>query len=144
MSQIVYLDGYPEDNIDSYIVGKPVFLSGTTYINADGKGYTINDSINDSTVNSKYINGLVTTGDAKTFAGIVISVIETAGTPGHLVRYATCGKYVVKVDDSSKYNIGDVILYDGSICENKALQLTSSVVGTCIMIMDGYVLVFKR
>ena len=127
-----------EDDIVNYTIGKPVFMSGRVYKRVD------NDWI-ESTVNDTEdcICGVVSTGTHKTYVGIITRIDEE----NHSLTFASHGDYLFTVDDSSKYAVGDVVLYDGSVVMDNILptmQIMSSIIGKVSGIIDKtHIAVFK-
>ena len=63
------------------------------------------------------------------------------------IDFATHGDYYFRVDDSSKYKIGDTVLYDGSIVDDD-VPITNKIIKSTIgsitgIINEHYVSVFK-
>ena len=120
-----------ECSIDDFIVGAPVYMTGNVYVkdweNEIWNKSTINDSID-------CISSVKTNGTWKEYLGICTSKTDkengvlshNRGENGVLsrnygeIRFASHGDYLVKVDDSSKFNIGDAIYIDSVENEGKS------------------------
>ncbi len=132
-----------EGNITDFVVGIPVFMSG--------KVYNLNPDIFDkiewipSTINDRQdcICSVITTGNHKTYVGVIVEV----DGKNNSVKFASHGDFMFNVEDSSLYEIGDVILYDGRILEDDLMlssALLQSVVGKITSIIDEHTIsVFK-
>ena len=106
-----------ELNINSFVIGAPVYMTGNVYV----KDWE-NNTWNKSTINDfiDCISSVKTNGTWKEYLGIcthVLSESEENGTESLSrncgeIRFATHGDYLVKVSDSSKFNIGDTIYID--------------------------------
>lgn len=85
----------------------------------------------------------MTTGTSKTYAGIITSIDAKHNS----IIFATHGDYMFKVDDSSRYSVGDVLAYDGSIVDEDTtmtLSMQRSIIGQVSAIIDGTTLaIFK-
>ena len=112
-----------EADVDASLlkVGVPVFASGNVYKRvelqpSDDKDAHIEYTWIPSTVDdrSDCICSVVLNGSYKEFVGIITSV----DTENGCVTFATHGDYLFNVDDASQYEIGDVVLYDGSILDD--------------------------
>ena len=89
------------------------------------------------------ICSVINVGNHKTFVGVVVSIDESNKS----LTYASHGDFMLNVDDTTLYEVGDVVLYDGRILEDD-LTITSallqSVVGKITAIIDEHTLaVFK-
>ena len=128
VSQTVTHDTVPEEDINNYQIGKPVFLSGNAYMNRNNKWVVSNNAPTDC------ICGVKTTGTWKEYVGIVTNVDKV----NNMVEFATHGDFYFTVDDSSKFKIGDTILYDGRILNddmiinNKMLRMVVGVISSKI------------
>ena len=96
------------------------------------------------------------TGEWNTFAGICTEVdasynnktsMKYKGKDHAFIRFATHGDFQMAVDDSSKYKVGDLITYDGSIVDTSApldYKTMMSIVGTVSAIVkNNSVAVFR-
>ena len=141
------------ENIDNYEIGTPVFMSGMVYNLKD------NIYINETT-STDCIPSVKPTGTYKEFLGICVNKHKSGDkvTIGDVMKkdviinqdtidFATHGDYYFKVNDSSKYSIGDTILFDGTIVDDDLSitnKITKSIVGTITGIIDNFMVsVFK-
>ncbi|KAK8890694.1 hypothetical protein M9Y10_035479 [Tritrichomonas musculus] len=92
-----------EDIIDDFEIGKPVFITGKVYKRIDNQW--IESIEKDST---DCICSVKTTGIWKEFIGICVRIDERNNS----ITFASHGDYLVKVDDSSSFEIGDEIYID--------------------------------
>ena len=127
-----------EEPIANYHIGNPTFMSGKVY-KLDENHWILStptDSID-------CICSCITTGNSKTFAGIITSI----DTENNSITFATHGDYLFKVDDSTKYNIGDTICYDGSVIVDNTIPtiaIQQSIIGKVSSIVDDKTLaIFK-
>ena len=85
----------------------------------------------------------ITTGNSKTFAGIITSI----DSKNNSITFSTHGDYLFKVSDSSKYSIGDTICYDGSVVDENTtptIAIQHSIIGKVSSIVDDKTLsIFK-
>ena len=127
-----------EEPIANYQIGYPTFMSGKVYKRVENNW--IQSAPNDST---DCICSCITTGTSKTFAGVITSIDVEKNS----ITFATHGDYLFKVNDSSKYNVGDTICYDGSVmAENTVptIAISQSIIGRVSSIIDSTTLsVFK-
>ena len=142
-----------EECLDIFELGCPVFMSGEVY-NLKNGNYTKETNTIDC------IPSVKSTGTYKEFLGIVVNKHKSGDkvTIGDVVKYdveinqetvdfATHGDYYFRVDDSSKYKIGDTVLYDGSIVDDD-VPITNKIIKSTIgsitgIINEHYVSVFK-
>ena len=127
-----------EEPIANYQIGYPTFMSGKVYKRVEN-----NWILSSSTDSIDCICSCRTTGNSKTFVGIITSIdIEN-----NSITFATHGDYWFKANDSSKYNIGDTICYDGSIIDEhtvSTIAIQQSIIGKVSSIIDeSTVAVFK-
>ena len=127
-----------EEPIANYQIGHPTFMSGKVYKRVEN-----NWTLSTSTDSTDCICSCITTGTSKTFAGVITSIDAKQNS----ITFATHGDYLFKVNDSSKYNVGDTICYDGSvITENTipTIAISQSIIGRVSSIIDSTTLsVFK-
>ena len=91
-----------EGNIDDFVVGAPVYLTGKVYkYDKEFVPSTSNDTID-------CICSVKTNGTWKEYVGICTSI----DTKNNCLTFASGGDYMVKVTDSSCYNIGDQVFID--------------------------------
>ena len=131
---------------DDFTIGLPVYMSGKVYVkdyeNKIWKLSTRNDTID-------CISSIKPTGVLKEYLGICVSK-ETDE-----ITFASHGDFLVKVGDSSKYEIGDIIYINDNINnsisisvldENTPLtaKINKSIIGTITSIIDSeFVAVFR-
>ena len=75
--------------------------------------------------------------------GIIVSV----DVENECVTFASHGDMLFKVDDSSKYNIGDTILFDGTVIDEDtpiSLKVQRSTVGVVSGKIDEHTLAVFR
>ena len=142
-----------EESVNNYEIGTPVFMSGMVYNLKD------NIYINETT-STDCIPSVKSSGTYKEFIGICVNKHKSGDkvTIGDVMKkdiiinqdtidFATHGDYYFKVNDSSKYSIGDTILFDGTIVNDDlpiTNKITKSIVGTITgKINQNYVSVFK-
>ena len=141
------------ESLNNYEIGSPVFMSGHVYRYGEG-------TYVEETTSTDCISSVKSTGTYKEFLGIVVNKHKNGDkvTIGDVVKYdveinqetvdfATHGDYYFRVDDSSKYKIGDTVLYDGSIVDDD-IPITNKIIKTTIgsitgIINEHYVSVFK-
>lgn len=127
---------------DDFTIGSPIYMSGKVYVkdyeNKIWKLSTRNDTID-------CISSIKPTGTLKEYLGICVSK-ETDE-----ITFASHGDFLVKVNDSSKYEIGDIIYINDNmdisiLDENTPLtaKINKSIVGTVTSIIDSeFVAVFR-
>ena len=141
------------ESLNNYEIGSPVFMSGHVYRYGEG-------TYVEETTSTDCISSVKSTGTYKEFLGIVVNKHKSGDkvTIGDVVKYdveinqetvdfATHGDYYFRVDDSSKYKIGDTVLYDGSIVDDD-IPITNKIIKSTIgsitgIINEHYVSVFK-
>ena len=142
-----------EECLDIFELGCPVFMSGEVY-NLKNGNYTKETNTIDC------IPSVKSTGTYKEFLGIVVNKHKSGDKVkiGDVMKkdviinqdtidFATHGDYYFRVDDSSKYKIGDTVLYDGSIIDDD-IPITNKIIKSTIgsitgIINEHYVSVFK-
>ena len=142
-----------EECLDIFELGCPVFMSGEVY-NLKNGNYTKETNTIDC------IPSVKSTGTYKEFLGIVVNKHKSGDKVkiGDVMKkdviinqdtidFATHGDYYFRVDDSSKYKIGDTVLYDGSIIDDD-VPITNKIIKSTIgsitgIINEHYVSVFK-
>ena len=142
-----------EECLDNFELGCPVFMSGEVY-NLKNGNYTKETNTIDC------IPSVKSTGTYKEFLGIVVNKHKSGDKVkiGDVMKkdviinqdtidFATHGDYYFRVDDSSKYKIGDTVLYDGSIVDDD-VPITNKIIKSTIgsitgIINEHYVSVFK-
>ena len=121
-----------EGNIEDFKLGFPVFMSGNVY-KRNGNEWI--PSTNDDTEDC--ICSVVNTGDHKTFVGVITKIDEKNNS----LWFASHGDFLFSVDDSTDYEIGDVILYNGMILDEDitlTLKHQRSIVGVVSAIIDKH------
>ena len=131
-----------DDNINDYCIGEPVFLSGNMYQLNDNDEYVkVNDNDKKECVcgvirdkNSSY----------RLFLGICSAINEHNNT----IEFINQGCYYFKVADTSTYNIGNTVLYNGEVIDDSKVFVTREIERQIIGIITGiigknYVTVFK-
>jgi len=143
------------DEFEALEIGQPVFMDGHAY-------KVVNDEFVRSTKNDSTdcVPGVVSNGDYKTFVGVCVKkysigakVLMGDGVQRYVefkqncIEFATHGDYVFKVNDTSNMNIGDTLLFDGSVLNDETPinnKINSSIVGVITEIYDSnYLSVFK-
>ena len=127
-----------EEPIANYQIGHPTFMSGKVYKRVEN-----NWTLSTSTDSTDCICSCITHGTSKTFAGIITSI----DSKNKSITFATHGDYLFKVSNSSKYNIGDTICYDGSVIDvntTPTIAIQQSIIGKVSSIIDSTTLaIFK-
>ena len=128
-----------DGDINDFRIGVPVFMSGDVYKYKEGEGWVL--STNEDTEDC--ICSVILNGTHKTFVGVITRIDEEK----RCITFATHGDFLFYVDDSSSYEIGDVVLYDGSILDEDAtltLKLQQSIVGKVSAVIDENTLVIFK
>ena len=141
--------GYPEDNIDSYSIGKPVFFTGKTY-RIHNNSYvqqqispTQDESENVLTTDCIY--GLTLTRNSN-YLGVITSVDKT----NKVITFVSHGNIVLKVDDSSKFKRNALVLSDltlfGDGNDNAVItsEVINGIIGICVDIIDDKTITLFR
>lgn len=119
-------------------LGTPVFMTGKVYKRVETEW--IESTSSDTT---DCICGVKNEGTWNEFVGIVTSINESTKS----LEFATHGDYLFKVNDSTNYKIGDIVLYDGTILtgdEQPTIKINSSIIGKVTSIIDKeFIAVFK-
>lgn len=143
-----------EESLNNYTIGTPVFMSGKVYKLNEDKIYTTD------TDSTNCIPSVKSSGTYKEYLGIVTNTHKagdkvTVGTVmkhdieinQDTIDFATHGDFYFKVNASSNYNVGDTVLYDGTILYEDSVitnKLLKMIVGTVTAIIDDTTLaVFK-
>ena len=136
------------EKLDNYEIGKPVFMSGKVYkLSEEENQYKyINQT---DTIDC--ISSVKSTGTYKEFLGIIVNKHKSGEqvSVGDVVKkdviinqdtvdFATHGDYYFRVDDSSKYKIGDTVLYDGSIVDDD-VPITNKIIKSTIGSITGII-----
>ena len=127
---------------NDFTIGSPVYMSGKVYVK-DYENKTWKPSTRNNTIDC--ISSIKPTGVLKEYLGICVSK-ETDE-----IVFASHGDFLVKVGDSSKYEIGDIIYINDNmdisiLDENTPLtaKINKSIVGTVTSIIDSeFVAVFR-
>ena len=146
-----------ECSINNFNIGTPVYMTGKVYVK-DWK----NEIWNKSTINDSIdcISSVKSIGSWKEYLGICTHILSESKENEVLnhkygeIKFATHGDYLVKVSDSSKFNIGDTIYIDfgENISEIKILtedvslntKIQRTIIGIITSILDNNtVSVFK-
>ena len=141
------------ESLNNYEIGSPVFMSGHVYRYGEG-------TYVEETTSTDCISSVKSTGTYKEFLGIVVNKHKSGDKVkiGDVMKkdviinqdtidFATHGDYYFRVDDSSKYKIGDTVLYDGSIVDDD-VPITNKIIKSTIgsitgIINEHYVSIFK-
>ncbi|KAK8895998.1 hypothetical protein M9Y10_013884, partial [Tritrichomonas musculus] len=91
------------NSINDFVIGAPVYMTGKVYKH-DGDTW-IPSTVNDTT---DCICSVKTTGSWKEYVGICVRIDEK----NNAITFASHGDYLLKVDDSSCYGIGDEVFID--------------------------------
>ena len=113
-----------ELDINSFVIGAPVYMTGSAYVkeNKRWNKSTVNDSID-------CIPSVKTNGTWKEYLGICTHILPETRENGVLshnrgeIKFATHGDYLVKVDDSSTYGIGDTVYIEHVIRDNISIPV---------------------
>ena len=136
------------ESIDNYEIGCPVFMSGKVY-NYDLKTHRY---VEGNRTSDNCIPSVRSSGTYKEFIGVCIFRHHKgeSTTVGDVIKsdvvvnedtidFATHGDFVFKVDDSSKYNIGDTVLFDGTVLDDDiplTNKINKSIAGRVTGIID--------
>ena len=142
------------EDIANYTIGSPVFTSGEVF-HLDGEKY-----VKGAGSSTDCITSVKTTGTYKEFLGICTAIHKSGETVtvGDTIKsdvvmeqdtidFATHGDYQFRVDDSSKYSVGDTVLFDGTILDDEAPltgKHSKSIVGRVVGIVDKNMLAIFR
>lgn len=94
-----------EDDINNYSIGIPCYMSGKVYKCDHSTDIWYESTSTDA---QDCICSVQLTGTPKTFVGIVVEI----DTQLKCIKFATHGDYLVYVQDSSIYSIGDELFYN--------------------------------
>ena len=103
-----------ELDINSFVIGAPVYMTGKVYVKENNTWHksTVNDSID-------CIPSVKTNGTWKEYLGICTHILPETRE----IKFATHGDYLVKVDDSSTYGIGDTVYIEHVIRDNISIPV---------------------
>ena len=91
------------NNIDDFIIGAPVYITGKVYKRKDDKWIESNE---DDVIDC--ICSVKTQGIWKEYIGICTHIDKENNS----IKFANLGDYLVRVTDSSCYSIGDEVFID--------------------------------
>ncbi|KAK8853608.1 hypothetical protein M9Y10_017169 [Tritrichomonas musculus] len=100
-------------DINDFIIGAPVYITGNVFKRNDNKW--VSSTVNDST---DCICSVKTIGSWKEYIGICVQIDQK----NNCISFATHGDYLVKVDDSSCYSVGDEVFIDNTDNKLKILS----------------------
>ena len=143
-----------DEDINNFQIGAPVFTSGSVYHLLDGK------YISGSLTPTDCITSVKTFGSYRQYLGICCAIHKSGEkiTIGEVLKqdvkinqdtvdFATHGDFYFRVNDSSEYSVGDIVLFDGNKLDDELImtaKITSSIVGKVTGIIDEHLLcVFK-
>ena len=145
------------EDLCSFQLGAPVFTTGSiyhydpmthTYVSGTGGGFT------------DCIPSVKTTGSYRQYLGICVGIHE-AGCKLYVgdtvkseveiqqptITFASHGDYLFRVNDSSQYQVGDIVLFDGNKLDDDLIitsKIQQSIVGKVSGIVDEHLLaIFK-
>ncbi|KAK8881857.1 hypothetical protein M9Y10_044493 [Tritrichomonas musculus] len=128
-------------SINDFTIGGPVYMSGKVYKQTnDGWKESTTDDTTDCICSVK------ATGKWNEYVGICVSIDED----NQCITFATHGDYMVKVNDTTLYNVGDEIFIDDNVLKilSGNTAITSKIQRTTIGIItakinDKFMSVFK-
>ena len=144
-------------NIIDYEIGVPVFATGVV------KSYDFSTNSWVTTTNStNCITEVKLEGDSSTFVGITVGYVAEDGERIYnnhdlnvtiksktirSILFASHGDFYFKVNDSSKYNIGDTVMVNGEVIDDETVltqDIKNQIIGTCTAkVNDGMIAVFR-
>ncbi|MBQ4571403.1 MAG: hypothetical protein IJB21_06890, partial [Bacilli bacterium] len=142
------------ESIENFQIGSPVFTTGLVYHLSEGK------YVSGSLTSIDCITSVKTSGSYRQYLGICCAIHKTGDiiTIGDTLKqeveikqdtidFATHGDFYFRVNDSSEYSVGDIVLFDGNKLDDDLImtaKITSSIVGKVTGIIDEHLLcVFK-
>ena len=142
------------ESIENFQIGAPVFTTGLVYHLSEGK------YVSGSLTSIDCITSVKTSGSYRQYLGICCAIHKTGDiiTIGDTLKqeveikqdtvdFATHGDFYFRVNDSSEYSVGDIVLFDGNKLDDDLImtaKITSSIVGKVTGIIDEHLLcVFK-
>ena len=142
------------ESIENFQIGAPVFTTGLVYHLSEGK------YVSGSLTSIDCITSVKTSGSYRQYLGICCAIHKTGDiiTIGDTLKqeveikqdtvdFATHGDFYFRVNDSSEYSVGDIVLFDGNKLDDELImtaKITSSIVGKVTGIIDEHLLcVFK-
>ena len=102
------------NKIEDFIIGAPVYLTGKVY-KYDASNKFVHSTIEDTT---DCISSVKTTGKWNEYIGICVKI----DSKNNCITFASGGDYMVRVDDTTGYNIGDEVFIDN---EDNKLKILS-------------------
>ena len=105
-----------ELDIKSFVIGAPVYMTGKVYIKDWENEIWNKSSVNDSI---DCIPSVKTNGTWKEYLGICTHIDKESKE----IKFATHGDYLVKVNDSSTYGIGDTVYIEDHEYNNKIIPV---------------------
>ena len=134
------------EDIANFQIGSPVFTTGQVVHLQEGKYVTGTNSPIDC------ITSVKSSGSYRQYLGICVAIHKSGETvtigdtikkdielKQDTVDFATHGDYWFNVDDSSKYSIGDTVLFDGTVLGEDiplTTKLNKSIAGQITGIID--------
>ena len=136
--------GYPEDSINNYAIGKPVFFTNNTY-RLNNNAYTLNKISYQQTEEENILSDDCIYGISLNSSYPFIGVVKEIDKTNNIIIFITHGIYPFTVSNSSNYNIGDIIDYNGNkVTVSDNAPLKNNIVGTCVGKIDNSkIIVFK-
>ena len=105
-----------ELDINSFVIGAPVYMTGKVYVK-DWKNKCWNISTVNNTIDC--ISSVKTNGTWKEYLGICTHILPETRE----IKFATHGDFLVKVDDSSTYGIGDTVYIEHVMRNNMNIPI---------------------
>ena len=144
-------------NVTDYEIGVPAFATGVV------KSFDFSTNSWVTTTNStNCITEVKHKGDSSTFVGIVVGYVTEDGERLYnehdlgvvmksktirSILFASHGDFYFKVNDSSKYNIGDTITINGEVVDDELVltqDIKNQIIGTCTAkVNDRMIAVFR-
>ena len=152
-SQTVTHEAPFTSNISEYHIGRPVFISGNV------KSFDFGTNTwTSSTSSVNCISEVKPSGNDSEFIGILVGYTAKDGriiyndneaheTIPRSIVFASHGDYYLHVEDASKYHVGDLVTYDGTIISPDTPltnKLTKIIIGTVTGIIDANTLAVFR
>ena len=144
-------------NVTDYEIGVPAFATGVV------KSFDFSTNSWVTTTNStNCITEVKLEGNSSTFVGIIVGYVTEDGEriynehdlnitmKSKTVRsilFASHGDFYFKVNDSSKYNIGDTVTINGTVVDNEIVltqDIKNQIIGTCTAkVNDRMIAIFR-
>ena len=144
-------------NVADYEIGVPVYATGVV------KSYDFSTNSWVTTTNStNCITEVKLKGDSSTFVGIIVGYVAEDGERIYnlhdlnvimksktirSILFASHGDFYFKVNDSSKYNVGDTVMVDGEVVDDETVltqDVKNQIIGTCTAkVNDGMIAIFR-